>query len=525
MSEFTEFDENSKNTDNTTSEEQQFITEKIVSKRKKKWFRRLITFIFVILCAIVFGIVARYFFLISGDALVEILGIEIPVYRETVYVYKDKTPTPLPKPSATPIVSRATLTPRVLATPTPTVAVTPTHAVKTTPEPSGTPQVTAVITPEASATPGVDVTPSGTVTETPVPTPGAETTQTAELTPTPTPVEGMDPGKKDGDDEKPVYSYVKFMEEVMSVTEDVKGSIASVDGISTGTDFLGNIYEIRTNTTGLILNQDGVDILILTDYLSIEDSASVEVTFEGDEKAYPGEIYNYDKDLGLAIIGVAISSLDQEKLEGMQYAVMCEEEEIKVGSPVFELGRANGYPDSLSFGLISSRNNHYEVKDAEICYFTTDWLNYSGASGFAFNMDGKVLGILTHTIKADAEDTLPCFITLCALEDELNILLNGGHGVYFGILANALPRKIKYKGSVEYGIFLNQVMAASPAYTAGLRAGDVITAINGQSVSNMEEFMDVLSSSFATQALNVSYVRSYAGGFKEMSAYVILGAK
>ena len=90
MSERSDFDENNAIRDDN-AEEQQFITEKIVSKRKKKWIRRLITFFFVIFCAVVFGLVARYVFLVSGDFMSDFLGIEIPVYRDTVYIYKEKT--------------------------------------------------------------------------------------------------------------------------------------------------------------------------------------------------------------------------------------------------------------------------------------------------------------------------------------------------------------------------------------------------------------------------------------------------
>ncbi len=504
MSDITGFDENQKKNESEVSDEQQFITEKIVSKRKKKWLRRLITVLFVILCAALFGIVARYFFLVSGDALVKIFGIEIPVIREQVFVYKEKTPTPTQRPSSTPIV-KLTETPKVVRTPSPT--------------PKGNPGTTPV----ASRTPAVSATPVPTVSVAPSQVPTVSETPTPEVTPAPK--EGEDPkGNGEGPKgDKPVYSYVKFMEEVMDSTKAVAGVIVSVDGITTGTSFLGDTYEIRVNTTGLILRQDGVDVLILTDYESVEEASEVEVKFEGYEKAYTAEIYNYNKDLGFAIIGVPISSLEDSLFEGMQYAVFCEKEDIEKGVPVFELGRANGYPSSLSFGIVSYIDGAYAVRDAEIDYFTTDWQAYAGASGFVFNLDGYVFGMLTHMIKDSEEHSdVPCFIMLCTLEDELNILLNGGKLVDFGIYAETLPAAIKETGIVESGIYLNHVVAASPAYVAGLREGSVITSVNGKPIYDMAGFMDILSEAQPTQALNITYVRSYAEGSVEMSAYVVL---
>ncbi len=516
MSDSTEYNENKKNGESEELDEQQFITEKIVNKRKKRWLRRLITFFFVIFCAVIFGLVARYVFLVSGDAMADILGIEIPVYRDTVYIYKEKTPVPTPKPSNTPAAPKTTPTPT--ATPTPKTVATPTGVLSETPGLQPSPEILPTEAPE------ITVTPRPEVTQDPDATPGAE------ITVTPEPDEKLavvvgEVAEEDPAKEKTVYSYSKFMEEVMEVTEIVGGCIASVDGVSSGVSFLGDVYEIRTNTTGLVVAQDGVDVLILTDYASLEDSANIEVKFNNSDKAYAGKLYNYDRDLGLAIVGVTVASLEEEVFQGMQYAVLCKADDIENGCPVFELGRANGYPDSLSFGIVSSRGNRYEVKDAEIIYFTSNWQNYTGASGFVFNMDGYVLGLLTHSIRANEEDTIPCFVTLCTLEDEINILLNGKKLLYFGIVANSIPGIIRENGGVEYGIYLNRVMAASPAYVAGLRVGDVITAINGEKVSNMQDFMDVLSSSEATQALNITYLRGYAGGSREMSAYVILQSK
>lgn len=515
MSERSDFDENNAIREDN-AEEQQFITEKIVSKRKKKWIRRLITFFFVIFCAVVFGLVARYVFLVSGDFMSDFLGIEIPVYRDTVYIYKEKTPVPTPRPTDTPIAPKKTPTPTITVKPKATA--TPTGEAVQTKAPLATPDLTPSVTPIVTAEPTPELTQEPTIT------PGIEITLTPEPDDKLAVVVGND---DDQTPEKPKtpYSYSKFMEEVMEVTEIVSGSIASVDGVSKGISFLGDVYEIRTNTTGLVVAQDGVDVLILTDYVSLEDSENIEVRFYNNDKTYAAKLYSFDKDLGLAIVGVPISTLEVDLFQSMQYAVLCRGEDIENGCPIFELGRANGYPDSLSFGIVSSRGNRYEVKDAEIVYFTSNWQNYSGASGFVFNMDGYVLGILTHSIRADEENSIPCFVTLCTLEDEINILLNGGKLLYFGILANNVPGVIRDSDGVAYGIYLNQVVAASPAYAAGLRVGDVITAVNGERVTNMSEFMDILSNSAPTQALNVSYLRSYAGGSKEMSAYVILQSK
>ncbi len=524
MSDSTNFDEKNMGTNPETEDEQQFIKEKIVNKRKKKRFRRLITFLFVVLCGCAFGVVARYAFLVSGDYLVEHFGIDIPEYRQTVSVYKEDPPTPTPTPTrtptptprSTPTKSVASYTPKPTAQVSPVSTAAPTQFAKVTDTPIEMPTVTPTQEPVLTTTPETEV------------TPGPEPTGDADVSPTPDPDEKPSVTVDDGNEaakEKTPYSYSKFMSEVMEVAQTVDDCIVSVSGIRTGTGFLKEEYEIRSNTTGLLLQQDGVDLLILTDFASIEDASYIEVSFNGSEKAFSGDLYSYDKELGLAIVGVPIVLLDEGMFDNMKYAVLCKEDDIENGLPVFELGRANGFPDSLSFGVVSSRGNLYEVKDGVINYFTTNWQNYVGASGFVFNMEGKVLGMLTHSLKADEENSIPCFVTLYTLEDEINILLNGGSLIHIGIYANNLPQMIKDVSNVENGIYLNRVIAGSPAYMAGLRVGDIITDINGIKLMNMYVFMDVLTDSSSAQTLNVNYVRRISGETKKMSTNVALNGK
>ena len=506
MSDFTEFDEKPKSGENDKTDEQQFITEKIINKRKKRWLRRFITFLFVIVCAITFGVLARFFFLISGEPLINILGLEVPLTREQVSTLTEKTPTPTPKPTFTP-TPKPSVTPKLLPT-----RIVETQAPDATQIPTPTPETTAVVTMEAAGTP----------TEKPAASPAA----TGEVTPefTPLLVPSVTPAIEDPDKEKDPYERFidKYMNEVRVAAQSVSGTIVSVAGVITGINYAGDNYESRTYTAGLIMGQDGVDVLILTDYAKLENVSWVEVTFSDNEKVFTGEIYNYDVDMGLAIVGVAISSLDEGMFETMEYGVLCKTEDITNWTPVFELGRTEDYPEALAFGFINTSDNVEPARDSQIKYFTTQWMHMTDAKGFVFNMDGYVLGMEFHPQINNPNEERPSFISLCELKDELDILLNGGKRVQFGIKASALPRIIKERGDISNGIYLNQVIARSPAYNAGLRVGDIIIEINGEAIMGVDRFMDILSNASVSQALNVVYFRNYPDGLKKMTAHVIL---
>lgn len=440
------------------------------------------------------------------------------------------------------------VTPEIQVTATPGITITVTPSVSPDVTKAASHDITPTVTPEVTKAPSQEVA-SGEVpivTGVPAGEQGTESSDTGDQKSTETGDAGNTgdasdtgntgdtgetgdkenpDGSETGGEEKQEYSYVKFMNEVMSVAESVQNTIVSVDGVNTGISFLGESYEIRTNTTGLVIAQDNVDVLILTDYSSVKDAKRVEVTFTGYDEVLNASVYSYDTDLELAIIGVHISAIPEDVISGIQYAAFCSEETVKTGIPVFELGRANGYPDSLSFGIISSANNSFSTKDAEIKYFTTDWNMYQAASGFVFNMDGYVIGMLNHTTEKSSTYTAPCFTVLSALDDEINLLLNGKKLVSFGIHGIEVPDAVKEISGVTEGIYLTLVSAGTPAYTAGLRSGDIITGINGININNMAEFMDILSKAKASEALNVVYMRNYTDGIKSQSAYVMLVSK
>ncbi|MBQ4536279.1 MAG: hypothetical protein II994_01515, partial [Lachnospiraceae bacterium] len=128
------------------AQDYQFINEKIVPKRKKKWLKRLGTVVFVICMAIVFGVVAHAAYLLSGDYLKEWLGIEEK--RQEVNLVKPsippritlsptpkplKTPTPVPtlelEQTVTPTGEPEKLTPTAEPTPSPTPSPTPVQSI------------------------------------------------------------------------------------------------------------------------------------------------------------------------------------------------------------------------------------------------------------------------------------------------------------------------------------------------------------------------------------------------------------
>lgn len=501
------------------SEDYQFINESIIPKRKKKWLKRLGTLIFVVCLAVVFGVVAHAAYLLSGDYLKELLGIEDQ--RQEVDLPKATEPAnPTLSPTPTPV--EATKTPTPLPTTEPAKPVTPTTT--PTPEPTlgaeETPEPTAALTetltPEPTEIP--ELTPGGEVL--PEPTPGLEVTPGLELTPEPTVAPTETPVPEETPAPTPIDTYLQIYDAIRQVAEDVSDAFVTVEAIEQGVDWFQEVYEKRTRTTGLILGNDGVDLLILVGTEQFTGANAIDVFF--DEAMIPGRIYSMDRDYGLAVIAVALNQIPKELMTQIEMGLFAEAEEIIAGTPVIALGAPNGYEGSMEFGMITSLGSAVSVTDGEVSSFTTNITEYTGGYGFVVNLEGKILGLITHTHKVNPGDGIFTAISLDSIRGVIIKLLNNADRAYFGIKGQDIPKNLKKEYALENGVYVREVENASPALAAGIKAGDILVSVGGVPVGGIRGFSDMILGRSTREIVQVKLLRKAEDGLREMTVEVLL---
>lgn len=492
------------------SEEYQFINEKIVSKRKKKWRKRLATVLFAIGLAILFGLVASAVFVWSED------------YFRTLFGKNEKRqevelPRPTPSPELTLSVSpepvrKITLVPTKQQTPEPTEVPTLAPSVEATPEaPSEIPSnvgVSPAPTPEIS---------SGTI-------PGEDQEKIPETENTPAPTQMPDekrPVERTDNPEKQMY--LQMYEFIRQVAENVSDTLVTVSAVETGVDWFQEVYENRTDTTGLVLGNDGVDLLILVGTEQFSGATSIEVLF--DDEVISGRIYSMDKDYGLAVIAVPLEQIPEELLSQIELGVFASEEDILAGTPVIALGAPNGYGGSMEFGMITSLGSTVSVTDGEVSYFTTDILEYPQGHGFVVNLEGKILGMITHTLKENPDDGIFSAVSLYSIRGAVVKLLNNAEWAYCGIKGQDVPQNLKKEYGLENGVYVSEVENASPALAAGMKAGDIIVAVGGKEVDGIRSFSDVILGCSTREIVQVKLIRKAEDGLRKMTIEIPLTGK
>ena len=301
---------------------------------------------------------------------------------------------------------------------------------------------------------------------------------------------------------------VQIYDIVNQVTHNIENSIVSIKMEREKIDLFQETYMVNVYTTGLILYKNDTDLFILANKEKIFEEDAITVCFGKTELS--GTIYSSNKEYGFVIISVKLSTIPKELLETIIVAKFSEEK-LTSRSRIVALGRPNGYQDSIEVGMITSLGDAISIVDGEIPYFTTNIVDNNNGSGFIFNLNGQVIGMITHTYKKDINDGISSAI---ALNDIKNVIISSLNPqkpvVSFGIKGTALPEGMKLilnsSGEVKRGIYVVGVQSSSTAFYLGIKAGDIILSINGEKVDGMTNFKDILLKHEVGEIIQIEYL-------------------
>lgn len=491
--------------------EYQFINEKIVPKKKSKWKKRCFSLLFTVFLAIVFGVVAQLFFLLMEEPFRELLGMEEQKRQEVELPVPSSRPTKSPTPTATtaptrrPTPSEAVQRPETDITATQTPVPTPTETERVTPKPIG----------NGTATGNEDNNPAENITLTPSPDSNEAEGETSK--------EQTSENGSSGNLNADWYSYAMFYEEIMKQIKLAEKSLVTVEVVEIGVDWFQETYETRSSMTGIILANDGVDLLLLTGTDKLAAADLIEVYLGG--QRFEGRVFSMDEDYGLAIVAVPLQRIPKEILQEVQIGKIGTEEQIQLGAPIIALGAPNGYHGSVEFGMITSLGSSVPVTDGQVSYFTTNLRDYAQSYGFVLSINGEVLGMITHKHKANVNDGVSSAISLDAVRGIIVKLLNASNLMHFGIEGENLPVALQKVSGIMQGVYVREVQNASPALAAGIKAGDVLIQAGGTELDGIRTFTNVLLAAKEREVVSVKLLRTTGEGIREITVEVLLTRK
>ncbi len=244
--------------------------------------------------------------------------------------------------------------------------------------------------------------------------------------------------------------------------------------------------------SGFVVSSDG---LILTNAHVIEGSQEVEVTLK-DGRTFKGEVIGTDSFTDVGVIKIDAQDLspvtiaDSDRLQPGEYA-------IAIGNPL-------GLDNTVTTGIVSATGRssaQVGIADKRVSFIQTDAaINPGNSGGPLLNAKGEVIGINTAIIQG--AQGLGFAIPVNTARDVADQLVAKGKvdHPYLGIQMAAITPEFreqlkannKLEATEDEGVVIVDVVPNSPADRAGLQSGDVIQAIDGETVSGPDDIQQAV---------------------------------
>jgi S1-C subfamily serine protease len=280
-----------------------------------------------------------------------------------------------------------------------------------------------------------------------------------------------------------------------------------------GEDILPNDpqeYHEQGEGSGFIVESNGI---IITNAHVVSGADKVTVTLK-DGRTFKGEVRGIDQLSDLAVV-----KIDGENLP---VAPLGDSSALQVGDWAIAVGNPLGLENTVTLGIISTLNRssaQVGIPDKRLDFIQTDAaINPGNSGGPLVNAQGEVIGINT-AIRADAQGI--GFAIPIDKAKSIQEQLARGEKVshpYIGIsmipLTPSIAKEYNKDPNTAFmlpeinGVLVVKVMPKSPAAAGGFRRGDVVTDIDGQTITSPEQLQNFVENSKIGQPLSIKVRRS-----------------
>jgi S1-C subfamily serine protease len=265
----------------------------------------------------------------------------------------------------------------------------------------------------------------------------------------------------------------------------------------------------RGQGSGFVIEKSGI---ILTNSHVVNGADKVTVTLK-DGRVFEGKVRGVDEVTDLAVV----------KIDGkdLPIAPLANSNDVQVGDWAIAVGNPLGLDNTVTLGIVSTLKRssaQVGIPDKRIDFIQTDAaINPGNSGGPLVNDRGEVIGINT-AIRADAMGigfAIP-IDKAKAIKDQLAKGEKVVHP-YLGVQMTLLTPEIAKQNNEDpnspflvpeiSGVIVVRVLPNTPAAKAGIRRGDVITQVDGKTITTAEQLQNIVENSRLGQPLKVQIQR------------------
>lgn len=266
--------------------------------------------------------------------------------------------------------------------------------------------------------------------------------------------------------------------------------------------------------TGVVITEDGyivtnAHVIYDSEYgAGLADSISVLLN---DDKTYDAKVIGYDTDCDLAVLKI--------DAEGLTAAEFGDSDSLRLGEDVVAIGNPLGFDlmNTVTRGIISGKDRQITINDKAMNLLQTDAAINSGNSGGPLiNRYGQVIGINSSKMSSSYSSSSASIegigfaIPSNEVSQIVDDLMKYGYVTgkpQLGISCQDVTETVSRMYNLPVGVYITAVTEGSAADMAGLRSGDVITAVDDTEVATYEELNAVKNQHSAGDAIEITYIR------------------
>lgn len=266
-------------------------------------------------------------------------------------------------------------------------------------------------------------------------------------------------------------------------------------------------FQRQSLGSGFILDEKG---FIVTNNHVIENADEIKVTLKSGED-YDAEVIGTDPSTDIALIKIDPDT-DLPVLD------LGDSETLEIGQWVLAIGNPFGLSHTVTAGIVSAKGRVIGAGAYDDFIQTDASINPGNSGGPLIDMNGRVVGINTAIVAGG--DGIGFAIPVSMAERIIEQLKEAGEVTrgWLGVGIQELGPDLQEYYDVPEGVLITEVFPGDPADKAGIEKGDIITAVNGQTVNSPRELSKRIADIAPGSDVELRIVRD--GREKEVTATV-----
>lgn len=254
--------------------------------------------------------------------------------------------------------------------------------------------------------------------------------------------------------------------------------------------------------SGVIISKEGY---VLTNNHVVEGAAGIEVALR-DGRSAEAKLVGTDPESDLAVLKIELKDIPSITFSGKKA--------LRVGDVVLAIGNPFGVGQTVTMGIVSATGrDRVGINTYENFIQTDAAINPGNSGGALIDATGKLVGINTAIFsKSGGSQGIGFAIPASIVKDIMGQIIEFGHVSrgWLGIEGQDITPQLAESFNLKdvQGVIVAGIQRNGPAAKAGMRAGDVIVGVNGETISDRRTVMDLIAQIKPGEKLTVKVLRA-----------------